>query len=356
MFSTYDEVAKHQEKCIQELKQLQQRLDELPKKLNDCGLQKLNSVCFVPAKIYHTNEIMVHLGNDYFVERTSFQARDIAERRIKVYQKNLDELKDQKKKQDKIRIVEIKEPVQQVQETKDKHIKPQVEQQQNTTKKIAQETKQEDKKQDQIVKQSENDAQENSNKQATNTTSSLSHILSLMNKANFKMEDYVSDEELEEDQDDVEIEESEEQEKIQIKSSSTPTQKSNLKKQASNSQEKRKSVQFGESEKVIFEPTNEQRPEDLLKQKDQQIKDRIAKLDQRAKELGKEEEEQQQKPVIKENIMDKIKPQKEESQKASKKKVKHTFDEEEEEEEEEVEQEQPKKISKFKQRMMEQKK
>ncbi|KAL4438935.1 hypothetical protein ABPG74_016655 [Tetrahymena malaccensis] len=348
MFSTYEEITKHQEKCITELKQLQQRLDELPKKLNDYGLQKLNSVCFVPAKIYHTNEIMVHLGGDYFVERTSFQARDIAERRIKVYQKNLDELKEQKKKQDKSRIVEIKEPVQQVQENKDKPIKPKVEQQQSTTKKTTQEIKQEDKKQEQNAKQSENDNQEDNNKQST---SSLSHILQLMNKANFKIDDYVSDEELEEDQDDVEIEESEEQEKIQIKSSSTPTQKSNLKKQSSNSQEKRKSVQFGESEKVIFEPTNEQKPEDLLKQKDQQIKDRIAKLDQRAKELGNEEEEEQ-KPVITENIMDKIKPQKEESQKASKKKVKHEFDEEEDE----TEQEQPKKISKFKQRMMEQKK
>jgi unconventional prefoldin RPB5 interactor 1 len=36
---------------------------------------------FMPGKLYHTNEIMVLLGDNWFVTRSAKQALEIAERR-----------------------------------------------------------------------------------------------------------------------------------------------------------------------------------------------------------------------------------------------------------------------------------
>ena len=37
---------------------------------------------FMPGKLVHTNEILVLLGDNWFVERSAKQAEDIAQRRI----------------------------------------------------------------------------------------------------------------------------------------------------------------------------------------------------------------------------------------------------------------------------------
>lgn len=40
-------------------------------------------LAFMPGQIVHTNEILVLLGDNWFVERSAKQAAEIAERRIK---------------------------------------------------------------------------------------------------------------------------------------------------------------------------------------------------------------------------------------------------------------------------------
>ena len=41
------------------------------------------SLAFMPGQLVHTNEILVLLGDNYFVERSAFQAVEIVSRRLK---------------------------------------------------------------------------------------------------------------------------------------------------------------------------------------------------------------------------------------------------------------------------------
>lgn len=41
------------------------------------------SIAFMPGKLIHTNEILVLLGDNWFVERSAAQAQQIVERRMK---------------------------------------------------------------------------------------------------------------------------------------------------------------------------------------------------------------------------------------------------------------------------------
>ena len=43
----------------------------------------VGDIAFLPGKIVHTNEIMVLLGDNWFVEQSAVQASAIAERRLK---------------------------------------------------------------------------------------------------------------------------------------------------------------------------------------------------------------------------------------------------------------------------------
>lgn len=37
----------------------------------------------MPGHLYHTNEVLVLLGDNWFVERSTYQGHDIVERRLK---------------------------------------------------------------------------------------------------------------------------------------------------------------------------------------------------------------------------------------------------------------------------------
>jgi unconventional prefoldin RPB5 interactor 1 len=41
------------------------------------------AMAFMPGQLQHTNEIMVLLGDDWFVERSAKQACEIVDRRLK---------------------------------------------------------------------------------------------------------------------------------------------------------------------------------------------------------------------------------------------------------------------------------
>lgn len=43
----------------------------------------MGKLAFFPGKVKHTNEILVLLGENWFVERSAKQAREIVQRRIK---------------------------------------------------------------------------------------------------------------------------------------------------------------------------------------------------------------------------------------------------------------------------------
>lgn len=58
-------------------------------------------MCLINAKVYHTNEVLVSLGQDYFVERSQVQARGIAQRRIEFIQRNLEKMKADKERIEK---------------------------------------------------------------------------------------------------------------------------------------------------------------------------------------------------------------------------------------------------------------
>jgi hypothetical protein len=78
-------------------------------------------LAFIPGRIIHSNEILVLLGDNYFVERSCKQAMEIVNRRLKNIEENLDkhqkekEIFNQQKKyttnflDDKTKFIEIKE-------------------------------------------------------------------------------------------------------------------------------------------------------------------------------------------------------------------------------------------------------
>ena len=56
-----------------------------------------SNVAFMPATIRHTNEILVYLGEGYFVERSTLQAKEIIKRKIEKCDKMIDGLNQEKK-------------------------------------------------------------------------------------------------------------------------------------------------------------------------------------------------------------------------------------------------------------------
>ena len=76
---------------------LQGRLKTLPDKLTYETMVPFGKLAFLPGRIVHSNEILVLLGENYFVERSAKQSLEIVERRLKNISENLD--KHQKERQ-----------------------------------------------------------------------------------------------------------------------------------------------------------------------------------------------------------------------------------------------------------------
>merc|ERR1719365_131974 len=69
--------------------------------LSDCMTHKVmvpfTSKAFMPGKLVHTNEILVLLGDNWFIETSSKRAADIASRRIEQCDKMLQKIEDEVK-------------------------------------------------------------------------------------------------------------------------------------------------------------------------------------------------------------------------------------------------------------------
>ncbi|OLY78580.1 Unconventional prefoldin RPB5 interactor [Smittium mucronatum] len=68
-------------KYSDEYSSLQETLKTLPDKTEYDSMLPIGTVAFIPGKIVHTNEILVLLGEDWFVEQSAKQASRIAQRR-----------------------------------------------------------------------------------------------------------------------------------------------------------------------------------------------------------------------------------------------------------------------------------
>jgi len=100
---------------------LQTRLSTLPDRLTYECMVPFGKLAFIPGRIIHSNEILVLLGDNYFVERSCKQAMEIVNRRLTNIENNLDkhqkekEIFNQQKKytnnflDDKTKFIEIKE-------------------------------------------------------------------------------------------------------------------------------------------------------------------------------------------------------------------------------------------------------
>lgn len=51
---------------------------------------------FMPGRLVHTNEILVLLGDNWFVEKSAKQACDLIDRRVNVLDKYLEDLNKEK--------------------------------------------------------------------------------------------------------------------------------------------------------------------------------------------------------------------------------------------------------------------
>lgn len=71
---------------------LQTRLHTLPDAISEDVMVPVGKVAFFPGHLIHTNEIMVLLGDNWFVERSAKQAIEIIDRRIKLVEKQLSDL------------------------------------------------------------------------------------------------------------------------------------------------------------------------------------------------------------------------------------------------------------------------
>lgn len=92
---TNDEIDKWK-KLNTDYKNLSDRLLTLPNKITHEVMVPFGPFAFMPGQLVHTNEIMVLLGDNWFVERSAKQATQIVKRRIKSTEKQLEDLQLQK--------------------------------------------------------------------------------------------------------------------------------------------------------------------------------------------------------------------------------------------------------------------
>ena len=71
------------ENYIEEYEELDSTLSTLPHKLQHKIMVPFGSVAFFEGEIINTNKILVLLGDNYFVNKSVKQARELIERRIK---------------------------------------------------------------------------------------------------------------------------------------------------------------------------------------------------------------------------------------------------------------------------------
>ncbi|KAK6043996.1 hypothetical protein COOONC_18498, partial [Cooperia oncophora] len=64
----------------------------MPKKRSEPVMCPIGSVGFLPATIVHTNEILIGLGDGYFVDTTAYHAAEILKRRKTVVEDNIADL------------------------------------------------------------------------------------------------------------------------------------------------------------------------------------------------------------------------------------------------------------------------
>jgi len=88
-----EECRKIRQKLKDDYVTLQKRLVTLPENLTEKCIVPVGKVAFFPGHLVHTNEILVLLGDNWFVERSAKQACEIVDRRIKLVESQLEELK-----------------------------------------------------------------------------------------------------------------------------------------------------------------------------------------------------------------------------------------------------------------------
>ncbi|KAJ1921798.1 hypothetical protein H4219_000532 [Mycoemilia scoparia] len=76
---------------------LSKSLKELPNEIEYDITVPIGSLAFMPGKLIHTNEILVLLGDNWFVERSGSQASEIAKRRAAYVTQKLEDLQEQLK-------------------------------------------------------------------------------------------------------------------------------------------------------------------------------------------------------------------------------------------------------------------
>ncbi|VDI71729.1 unconventional prefoldin RPB5 interactor 1 [Mytilus galloprovincialis] len=84
------------EKFRTDYKALKTRLKTLPDKVTHDVMVPFGPLAFMPGKLVHTNEILVLLGENWFVERSAKQACGIIDRRAKSIHKEIENLHKQK--------------------------------------------------------------------------------------------------------------------------------------------------------------------------------------------------------------------------------------------------------------------
>ncbi|KAF9909486.1 uri1, prefoldin-like chaperone [Linnemannia zychae] len=74
---------------------LKTTLLDLPKEISHPVMVPIGNLAFMPGKIVHTNEVLVMLGDNWFVDRSAVQAAEIVDRRMELVQENIEKLKAQ---------------------------------------------------------------------------------------------------------------------------------------------------------------------------------------------------------------------------------------------------------------------
>ncbi|XP_074645127.1 uncharacterized protein LOC141901648 [Tubulanus polymorphus] len=75
---------------------LKDRLKTLPDEITHDVMVPFGPIAFMPGKLVHTNEVLVLLGDNWFVDRSAKQSCEIIDRRIKEVQKKLSVLDQQR--------------------------------------------------------------------------------------------------------------------------------------------------------------------------------------------------------------------------------------------------------------------
>ncbi|KAG0207941.1 uri1, prefoldin-like chaperone [Mortierella sp. GBA30] len=74
---------------------LKTTLLDLPKETSHPVMVPIGNLAFMPGKLIHTNEVLVMLGDNWFVDRSAVQAAEIIDRRMELVQENITKLKAQ---------------------------------------------------------------------------------------------------------------------------------------------------------------------------------------------------------------------------------------------------------------------